>query len=117
MRIRKLYQVFDLKADIVVGHPYVELRDEAAIRTFQGLLADPGLVLGKNPADYDLRCVAIQDELTGQITGSKTIDIIETGLHWLSLQRDERDKETLAHFEKHNPLFTSREHAEIAQPD
>lgn len=127
MRIRRLYQVYDLKAEIVIGHPYVELRDEAAIRIFHSLLADPQLVLGKNPGDYDLRAVAIQDELTGQITGSKTIDIIETGMHWLSVQREDREKDSLKDYDlaaetahtlrELQQLRNRQEHAELTQPD
>lgn len=94
MRVRRLYQIYDLEAEIVMGHPFVDVRDNGAVRTFHQLLSDQRTELSKHPDHYELELVAMQDEETSVITAVVPIKVVATGAGWKQSQRqDQEDRE------------------------
>lgn len=95
MRVRRLYQIFDLEAEIVTGHPFVDIRDNGAVRTFHQVLSDGRTELSRNPTHYELRLVALQDEESSIVTAVTPFKVIATGEGWKQSQREDAQQQEL----------------------
>lgn len=90
MRTTELYQVWDRKAESVVGPILTANRPAPIVRYFHEVLADEKTDLGKHPEDYNLVHIGTQDTDTGTISGLYDdngvvrIEVIATGEAWAS---------------------------------
>lgn len=86
MRLTKLYQVFDVVAQMVSGPIFLEKRDAPAIRAFYGIFNHKGTLPADYPENFELRCVGVQDEETGQVTAECPPTMVASGTTWLNAQ-------------------------------
>lgn len=84
MHHKQLYQIFDIKAESVVGPIMRENRDGPAIRHFYSLLANKETTIGQHPTDYQLLHLGTQDEETGDINAEPSV--VTSGQAWLETQ-------------------------------
>lgn len=96
MRVRRLYQVFDLEAEIVTGHPFIDIRDNGAVRTFHQVLGDQRTDMSRYPEHYELRLVALQDEESAIVTPVVPYKVIATGAGWKQSRREDDEKREIA---------------------
>lgn len=69
MRPQNLYQVRDTKAQILIGPVVAGRNNVALVRELEDHVNDPKHTFGKNPNDYELLELGVQDEETGVIIG------------------------------------------------
>lgn len=67
--MKRLYVVRDLVAEAVVGGVMTFPGDPAAVRSFQDAMRNPETVIAQHPADFDLLCVGVLEEGSGQVVG------------------------------------------------
>lgn len=77
---RKLYAVYDRKAECLIGPVIAEAADAAAARTFIDALKDVN-ALGRHAEDYDLLCLGTLDE-KGRIEQTANLATILSGELW-----------------------------------
>lgn len=77
MAKNKLFQVYDRKAEMVVGPIMTYNRAGPAVRDYHGLLNNKETQPGRYPEDYDLLEIGEQDDATGAITSQ--IKVVATG--------------------------------------
>lgn len=104
MHIKQLYQIFDVKAESVVGPILRENKDGPAIRYFHGALSDKSMLLGMHPEDYQLLSLGAQDEETGEINSE--VRVVTSGQAWLEIQQS-RDASSSAASENGTPHFVN----------
>lgn len=82
---KKLYQVYDLIAEMAVGPVIVDFRDNPAVRTFIMVLEDKNTQLGQRPQDYELRYIGDLNEATSAVTVPPGCpQTIATGRAWVA---------------------------------
>lgn len=86
MRIARLYQFWDLKANAVAGPIQSHYSDGPAIRAFISVLRNGETSPGMYPEDYQLIIVGEQNEETGQIVGREHPETVLTGKAWKDAQ-------------------------------
>lgn len=80
MLVRKLFTVYDVKAEVHFP-PFACGTTAEALRQFESLLKSPDSILSKYPADYRLFCVGDFHVDTGVVYGLLTgPQLIEEGL-------------------------------------
>lgn len=82
--MRKLYQVYDIKAECIIGPLMVERRDAPAIRSFTDALKDPQS-LGRHPDDYQLRYLADMNDAGFIVVPAGCPSVVMTGTAWTQL--------------------------------
>lgn len=84
MAAKCLYQLFDVRAGCIAGPVIPEVRDAAAVRSFESVLASSESLPGQYPADFQLLCVGEQDDSTATIMAYSEPRIVATGAQWLA---------------------------------
>jgi hypothetical protein len=85
--MRRQYVIFDKVAQLWIGQPLIDRSDAPVIRLFHDVLADSSSLLGKHPADYELRYVGqLADD--GDMIPS-TVSVVATGSAWLAARSQE----------------------------
>lgn len=68
MTQQQLFVVWDNRAQAVVGLPFIQRHDAAAIRTFGDAFKNPNAGLAQHPADFDLYSIGVMGEESPTIT-------------------------------------------------
>ncbi len=90
----KIYQLYDLKAELPAGPLMSERKDNIAIRTFHSILANKDTLPGQYPEHFQLRLLGTQDEDDGEIHAHFP-EVIATGAAWLDTQQRPAEPLTL----------------------
>jgi len=84
MAAKLLCVVRDRVAD-AIGPVMVFAAVPAAVRLFSDLALDPGTMVHRHPADFELLHVASIDESTGEVAAGRPV-VLLTGEAWLAAQ-------------------------------
>lgn len=84
---KRIFQCYDLVAEMTVGPIMIHSNEKPAIRDFTTVLADKNTNLGIHPADYELRELGTIDEATAVIEQPDGFPkVVATGAQWLAEQ-------------------------------
>lgn len=83
-RLTTLYQLYDLKAELIGGPIIPHAKEGSAIRAFSELLRNKETTPGQYPADFALISVGTQDEETGLINAHVPVTVFR-GQTWLDM--------------------------------
>lgn len=88
--MKRIYAIYDLVANIIVGSLVLDHSDASVIRLFHDLCQDTNTAVGRHPKDYELRYVG-QLANDGQLL-PVTPQVVATGAAWLAAQTPAQDR-------------------------
>lgn len=89
---RRMYQVRDLVAGVLVGPVLLERSDAPAVRSFYLAFDDPKSMFAQFPKDYELCCLGEYDDEVG--VTEPAFSVVASGVDWL--KERERSSESVS---------------------
>lgn len=78
---KRLYVIYDLVAESMVGQLLMFAADAAAVRFFGDVCVDPQTMVARHVEDHELRFVGVVDEESGAVS-SAPVAVVLSGKAW-----------------------------------
>lgn len=83
----RLFQIFDKRAQQVIGNIIAYRHPAAAVRVFTDALQNKDSIISQHPEDFDLIELGEQDDETGVITAATIPQTVLSGRQWYISQQ------------------------------
>lgn len=85
----KLYGIYDVRAEGIIGNVVSHRHDAAAVRMFGDIASDKQSIVGQHVSDFELWYLGTLDLESGAIDLTAAPSVILSGAVWLASQAQE----------------------------